>query len=182
MNLANPEPRKQFALPNYHLKFNGHDLWCKHGFQDGDILDDYVYDVPELEATWDRAYKEKDTTTFCKFSTMAVIELYLLPLFDRPLTLHFASYAHNGVRVTDEEWWDTSGWPPPKLPEITLAGAEILPIIFGMSKAFNAWLDGATQLEFPPLLAQTAREMTKELGVQVVTTGLPFAMPQLERT
>lgn len=181
MKLVNFEPFIRGPnLPNYPLRFVGHHLWCKYGFNDGDLLDDYLYEVPELEATWNRAYEEKKTTTFCTFCLMALVELCLLPLFDRPLELHHASYAHNAVRVTNEEWWDTSAYPGPKLPEVVLTGAEILPIMFGMSRAFNAWLDGATTLEFPPQLSQTAREMTKELGVQITASGLPFATPQLE--
>ena len=167
-------------LPDYPLLLKGHHLWCKNGFNDGDLLDDYLWEVPEFEATWSRVHKEKKTVVFDDFCLMALVELYLLPLFDRPLELWHASYAHNGTRVTDDEWWDTSAYPGPALPEVTLTGAEILPIMFGMSKAFTSWLDGATTLEFPPQLAQTAREMTKELGVQVVTSGPSFTMPQLE--
>lgn len=137
MKLADYGPHMGTTLPNYPLTFSGHDLWCKGGFQDGDILDDYIYDVPALEAIWDRAYDEKRTTTFCKFCLLAVVEFYLLPLFDRPLNLHFASYVHNGARVTDEEWWDVNVWPPHPLPEIVLGGAEILPLMFGMAKAFE---------------------------------------------
>lgn len=169
-------------MPNYPIRLVGHHLWCKNGFNDGDLLDDYLYEVPELEATQDRAYAEKQTTTFDDFCLMALVELYLLPLFDRPLELWHASYAHNCVRVVEDEWWDTLAYPGPTLPEIVLTGSEILPIMAGMSKAFNAWLDGATTLEFPAQLVQTAREMTKELGVEIKTTGLPFALPQLEGT
>lgn len=180
MKLANYEPYMgRSNLPNYPLRFRGQDLWSKYGFGDGNMLDDYIFEVPELEATWDRLWSEKSTTVFDDFCTMALVELHLLPLFDRSLTLYHASYAHNGVRVSEDEWWNTFGVMP-DLPEVTLAGAEILPIMFGMSKAFHAWLDGATQLEFPPQLAQTAREMAKELSVQITTSGIPFAMPQLE--
>lgn len=176
----NTELNQLQQLPDYQICLRGIDLWCKHGFEDGDILDDYLFDVPSLEALWYRAWKEKDTTTFCSFSLMALVELYLLPKFDRPMTVRFSSYSHNGVRAAEDEWWDANSWPGPVLPEIELAGAEILPIMFGMSKAFNAWLDGATCLEFPPQLAQTAREMTKELGVTILTTGLPFSISPLE--
>lgn len=143
------------SVPDFNLKLRGHDLWSKHGFSDGDVIDEFIYHDPELESFDTLLMRDHDCTQMDSIVLSALVELYLLPKFDRPLTLYFASYSHNSVRVTQDEWWDWKAWPEHPLPEVEIESRVVMDMLYSVQRVFEAWI-AKQPIAFPSCLRQTA--------------------------
>lgn len=168
--------------PTYHrdIELRGIDLFCKGGFSDGDILDEHLWGDQELENFDNMLHdlKPDNCTIFGRISTIALVELYLLPLFDRPLTLYFANYCHNACRVEEDQWWPKGDWAfEDALPSVTLESNTVYSMLYSMRAVFTAWLAGEP-LVFPACLKQTAAILASELKVAVtVDQALVYEQP-----
>lgn len=165
--------------PVYDVTLDGGDLWSKFGFRDGDMVMEHVYEVQGLEEFDNMLYDVKKTTIFDDVCLMALVELYLLPKFDRSLTLYFDSYVHNAVRVEELEWWDHNNydWVANNLPSVTITGIHVLEIMTAMRSVFEQWLAGQP-MTFPAALKQTAHVIADELKCQIIIDNqLEFTCP-----
>lgn len=176
--MANVVNTKQFNPMSevYDVTLSGEDLWCKFGFGDGNLIDEHAWEVPEIEKFDDMLHdlpRDKGhTTIFNRVCTMALVELYLLPKFDRSLTLYFANYSHNGVRVEEDAWWENADWKVEKqqrdaLPSVVVKGVHVLEIMWAMKCVFEEWLEDRPMI-FPSALSQTANVIANELKCKVV--------------
>lgn len=157
--------------PDYHkdIELRGSGLFCKSGFRDGDILeghielDDTLYEFDNML----HSTRPRSCTIFARISTIALAELYLLPLFDRPLTIYFADYCHNACRADDNEWWDPEDWDfPDTLPEVTISSDTVYGMLYSMRDVLRAW-QADEPIVFPACLSQTARILSEELKVPI---------------
>ena len=176
--------------PRYvkHLVFKGADLFCKGGFEDGDLLEGHVEMDDDLYAFNRSLYDgEPCVTIFERITTIALAELYLLPKFDRPLELWFANYLHNGCRVSNEPWWPEHDWKFAwTLPSVTLDSDTVYSMLHSMKAVFEAWLR-KEPIQFPAILKQTAAILSDELKYPVTineslaclpSTSLSLPIPQ----
>ena len=170
--------------PRYvkHLVMHGADLFCKGGFEDGDLLEGHVEMDDDLYTFNRSLYDSKPCVTiFERITTIALAELYLLPKFDRPLELRFASYLHNGCRVSNEQWWEGYDSEIEKaLPEVEIRSDTVYSMLHSMKAVFEAWIR-RDPIEFPEILKQTAAILSDELKypVTVTQTALTFGAPAL---
>lgn len=145
----------------------GGDLFSKGGFGDGDMLEGHVEMDDTLEAFSDRLFSRDDHIAYGRLATIALAEVYLLPLFDRPLTLRLPNYCHNGCRVQEAGWWDDRDWEfPNTLPSVEVLSEEVYSMLYSMKLAIE-WAIAGKAVTFPERLIQTARIFSEELKVPV---------------
>ncbi len=170
------EPLESYGDFIRPLEFRGADLWCKRGFGDGDMLDDYLFDIPHFrefyDALDDLPAGVGPTAQFDSFCIMALVEIYLLPKFDRPVEIHHGSYSHNPCRAVTEEWWlkeqeeeEKNGvfdWEQRNLPTVKLQPLQIIEIMNMMMKVFQSVLIEKKPVDFPAALTQTAQALANE--------------------
>jgi hypothetical protein len=163
-------PQKTFPVMTaaYDCELNGPHLWMKYGFGDGDVLLEYTWIDKEIEDFAELLYKRGESF-FDDFNLLALVELYLLPKFDRPLTLHYASYSHNGARVLENEWWDVKDytWAKANLPTVKIPGHHVLETMWSMKMVLEQWMR-KERMTFPEQLRQTAQIMAYELKAEVL--------------
>ena len=142
-------------IPNWNARLRGHDLWSKSGFQDGDILDEMLWCDPVLEAFDNSLYDlDKRITYFKDMALIALAELFLLPKFDRSLTLYHANFLHNPCRVEEAEWWPLDQMDF-ELPEVEIEGITVSTMLYSLKAVFEAALADKS-VAFPSYLQQTA--------------------------
>ncbi len=174
-------PQKTFPIMDktYDCELKGYHLWMKYGFGDGDMLMEYTWMDKEIEAFSESVYRSGESF-FDDFTLLALVELYLLPKFDRPLTLNYASYLHNGARVVEKEWWDTKDyqWPEDNLPRVTINGQHVLETMWSMKCVLEQWMRKEV-MTFPEQLRQTAQIVAYELK-GAVSIGGHLYLPNFE--
>lgn len=153
-------------VPNRYVKditLEGSCLFCKSGFGDGDMLEGHISLEDPLDAFSDMLVDRDDHIAYDRLTTIALAEIYLLPRFDRPLTLFLANYCHNGCRAKEVPWWDERDWEfTDTLPSAEIPSEEV----YSMKTAIE-WALAGKPLVFPECLAQTARIFSDELKVPV---------------
>jgi hypothetical protein len=85
---------------------------------------------------------------------IALAELFLLPKFDRSLTLYHASFLHNPARVEEEAWWELVDHAA-QLPEVVIEGQTVSGMFYSLKAVFEAALADKS-VAFPSCLQQTA--------------------------
>lgn len=157
------------SVPSFNLTLRGHDLWSKMGFGDGDCLQEFIWHDPELEAFDSLMYSSHNCTQFDSLAISALVELLLLPRFDRPVTIRHASFSHNAIRANEDEWWDPNAWPEHPLPEVEVEAQTVMDVLYSMQRVFTAFLN-KEPVAFPSCLKQTALIFTEVMSYPTEVT------------
>lgn len=142
------------------------DLFCKMGFNDGDLLDDLFYDHPELghasamRGKWLRIYF--DNLILC-----ALVELYLLPLCPG-LEISYTRHSHNPIRCDDDPILETKY----ENVEISLEEATVIAVGNAILKTVEyTWslLDAEKPLvvPLPSTLVHTAAMLKNDMELDI---------------
>jgi hypothetical protein len=158
------------------ITLEGGDLFSKYGFSDGDMLRGHVEMEGPLYTFSEMLVDRDDYITYDRLTTVALVEVYLLPRFDRPLTLFFTNYLHNSCRVEEAPWWGrTDGEFYDTLPSVEVPSEEVYAMLYAIKTAIE-WALAGKPLTFPECLKQTARIFSDELNVPVAVASTTDAL------
>lgn len=77
------------------------DLFCKHGFKDGDLIDEVFWDDQRL---FDINFNDRNVDmSLCHAVLIALVETYLMPLLPATAKANRYQTIHNPILIDDDE-------------------------------------------------------------------------------